>query len=225
MLFSKTVQEIDYQTYGSIQHIKNMRQIMRGVPYPFGHQHREWEYGITLEALRQNDARTVLEVGGGGSLFAVAASWIDMQVLQLDPGSMDHFVVPQSRWLKRPLPTVVIDFFEYPLEESTLFDAVTCISVIEHVGTTDDALRFFNELCRHVKPGGLLSITTDFHPSGKGMFGGHHRTYNTEMINDLIKEGKQLGMKVFGAKPDYSHFEPNVYDLYTFASLSMRKAE
>jgi len=94
--------------------------------------------------------------------------------------------------------------------------------VIEHV---PGHFTFFDKLQKHVKPGGLLCLTTDFHPSGVGIFDGHNRTYNAEMMQDFIEIAWGNGFEVFGDEPDYQHFETFIFNLYSFACLVMRKDE
>lgn len=223
MLFCKTLELVDYQRFDrSIQHIKNMQSVMSGVPVRFEHPHRTWEYGLTLEALRQNGAKTVLDVGGGGSLFAPAATWIGMEVRQVDPGDHGEAITQQSKHLGKILGFVQMDFMDYPLPPNNqyCYDAVTCLSVIEHV--PDDTL-FFAKLAEHVRPGGLLCLTTDFHPSGEAVSAGHLRSYNAQNMHEWIKLADPIfEMTPFGDTPDYEYFEPFVYD-YTFAALVLKK--
>lgn len=223
MQFNKTLELVDYQRFDrSIQHIKNMQSVMSGLNVRFEHSHRTWEYGLVLEALRQNGTKTVLDVGGGGSLFAPAAAWIDMEVMQVDPGDVGEWITQQSEHIHKELPFAQIDFMDFPvlIGNEYLFDAVTCLSVIEHVA---DDTSFFAKLAEQVKPGGLVCITTDFHPSGEAVSAGHLRTYNAQNMIEWIKLAEPIFQMVpFGDAPDYTYFEPFVYD-YTFAALVLRK--
>ncbi len=43
------------------------------------------------------------------------------------------------------------------------------------------------------------------------------------MMQAMISEAELCGFEVFGDTPDYTHFEPNVAGLYTFASLALKR--
>lgn len=68
--------------------------------------------------------------------------------------------------------------------ESDYFDRVICTSVIEHI--KDDPMVTIRELLRVLKPGGLLSITTDIN-RGDGSYSFHPTVFNV-----LI--GRNLGL-------------------------------
>ncbi len=169
MRFNKTIEASDYGLSDTFQHIQNMTAILSGAYTPWGTEHRRWEYGIVLEALRQVNAKTVLEVGGGSSMFAASAIWAGFEVTVVDP---------------------------------------------------EDYTAMFEQ---QVKPGGLLCLTTDFHPSGQVQMGGHLRTYNEISLWQLRSFARTKGFDVFGDAPDYDHFEQNVHGLYTFASLFLQR--
>jgi len=102
MRYCKTIELSDYDKTDTFQHILNIKATfdISQAPYGWGHAHRAWEYAMVLSALRENGAKTVLDVGGGGSIFATSAKWIGMEVLQLDPGYWEDTIASQSRVLK-----------------------------------------------------------------------------------------------------------------------------
>lgn len=218
MRYSKTIELSDYETSDTFQHIDNMRGILEGAYTGWGTEHRRWEYGIGLALLRQEQAKTVLEVGGGSSLFAASAIWMEMDVKVVDPDDYRSMFEQQSQRIGKTIPFIHQDFFNYP--EGEQFDAVVCISTIEHVPNDAD---FFLKLLRYVKPGGLLYLTTDFHDSGVALFGGHNRTYNAEMLMSLIALAQETGFEILGEAPDYQAFQPLVHGMYTFASLALKR--
>lgn len=220
MRFCKTIELGDYQFSDTFQHIDNMRRVLEGVYTPWTTEFRRWEYGVVLDALRRNKAKTVLEVGGGSSLFSASAIQMGLDAAVVDPDNYVNMFQQQGERIGKEIPFINMNFFNYP--EENQFDAVTCISVIEHV---PDHVNFFLKLLRHVKPSGLLCLTTDFHPSGGAVFGGHDRTYNENMLFDFIDLAQSQGFEIFGNEPDYNHFEPLVFNLYSFACMVMRKDE
>ena len=215
---SKTLQQTDYKDFDEHQHVLNIRNSLRSYTR-YEHQHRKWEYGIALKALRDNNTQTVLDVGGSGSVFAPAAVYLYMYVTQIDPASMEQHVDNQSREIDKPLPYIKQDFLEW--KSNTKYDAVISLSVLEHIPVEREK-EFFIKMMQYVKVGGLVILTVDFHPSGQIQNAGHFRTYNIESLNKIIKLAKETGFEYFGGKPDYSNFDVNV-NTYTFASLVMRR--
>lgn len=192
--------------------VRDVHRQLAGVPHRFEHPLRAWEYGLTLSALRSHGCRSVLDVGGGGSVFAQAA--LGMEVVQVDPGDCAAWVAAQSEHTGRPVTYHQRDVMEY--DDRRLYDAVTCLSVLEHV---EDDGAFFQRLQGFVKPGGLLALTVDFWPDGAPQVAGHLRTYNVGRLSRLVDAAP--GFELLGP-PDYTDRGAHVYG-YTFASLVLRK--
>jgi ubiquinone/menaquinone biosynthesis C-methylase UbiE len=67
-----------------------------------------------------------------------------------------------------------------------MFDAISCISVLEHLPAPADQAAL-NELLRVLKPGGVLVFTVDFTPpTGKAS----HLEHYAQRIVDLARQGK-----------------------------------
>lgn len=187
-----------------------------GISHRFEHPLRAWEYGLALDALKANGCRSVLDVGGGGSAFAPAAATMGMEVTQVDPGDCSAWVSAQAERIRKPLPYHQAEVMTF--EGGQLYDAVTCLSVLEHV---EDDGAFFARLQRFLRPGGLLILTVDFWPDGKPQVDGHLRTYNVARLSQLIDLAP--GFELLGP-PDYADRGAHVYG-YTFASLVLRKGK
>jgi SAM-dependent methyltransferase len=213
MKFCKTLSPADYEVVLEMQHAKNIKNVFDGY-VSWHHEHRAWEYGIVLRALRDHRCVTVLDVGGGGSAFAPAATWVGMQVSVVDPEGHQDWVRRQNEKMGKQIAYEQADFMNYVGGE---FDAVTCISVLEHV--PDDAA-FFKKLVSHVKPGGILALTVDFWPDGGVKTHAHLRTYNAARLMELARSVE--GLEPVGGV-DYGHIGPYVNG-YTFASLILKKA-
>lgn len=220
MIYSKTLELEDYAYLPESKLIHKMKQRLDGVAgYRFEHPHRAWEYGIILNALVKNNSKCIIDVGGGGSLFAPLATSLGIKVLQIDPEDYSKWAGEQSAVLKEPLPYLLMDFFEYQTDEE--FDAVTSISVLEHI---PNDIGFFQRLCAFVKPGGLLAMTVDFHPSGAVRVDGHLRTYNNNSIENLISIAKEVGFELYGGTSKYNYQQEHVNN-YTFASMIFSRSE
>lgn len=217
-IINKTMQAqdlvlLDYQ----IQHINNINALLSGTQRRFEHPFRVWEYGLTLDIIRANNIKTVLDVGGGGSIFAPALAWLDIDTLQVDPGDVGQWIKNQEQVINKSLPFQQLDFFNFNKTEE--YDAVVCLSVIEHV---PDDFDFFERLGTFVKKGGFLILTTDFHPSGKAQVDGHIRTYNSKMLLELalVLSPHFIFHKNF---PDYTYNDTLPVNNYTFASLVLER--
>lgn len=227
MIYCKTLDEQDYGVITEIQHAQNINNMLisRGAAHRFEHPHRAWEYGIVLHALRENNTDDVLDVGGGGSAFAPMCAWLDMEVVQVDPGDCAAWVERQNIELGLNVRYKQLDFYEFKHSSNvnnrrqTKWDAVTCISTLEHIPT--DVL-FFKKLLTHVRKNGLVAITVDFHPLGEQMLGGHLRTYREVDLVPFIMAADEAGFDLFGKDMDYVWRGPAVND-YTFASLIMKR--
>jgi len=210
--YCRTLRTEDYDVLHEARHVRSIRDIVQAGR--FEHAHRAWEYGLVLHALREYGCRTVLDVGGGGSVFAPAAAWLGMDVTQVDPGDCSRWVAEQSRRIGRELRYVQQNFADYAGED--LYDAVVSVSVLEHV--PDDAA-FFRRMANRVRPGGVLVITVDYWPDGAQKCGGHLRTYNAErlkMLAESVEGFSTAGSLEYGAcKPDVNG--------YSFASLVLRR--
>lgn len=223
-VYNKTIEESDYGIDDTFQHIDNMRGVLSGAPYGWGSEYRRWEYGMVLSVLRANNVETVLDVGGGSSMFAAAAMWMDMKVTVVDPHDYSDWFIEHGQRIGKPIHFIRDDFMNFnpePLSEK-IFDAVVCISVLEHV---PDDTAFFLKLLSHVKPGGIMMMTTDFHPSGNIIVGGHLRTYNKERLVELRKLARTEGFTPYGGKSDYDTFNPVIDGGYSFASLTLKKSK
>ncbi len=219
MIYNKTLDVKDYENLKSEEaHINHMKYIFANTPYSFEHKHRMWEYSIILKALRENGTNTLLDVGGGASLFAPACAYDRIDVTQIDKEDRANWVSKQNERLieSRQIKYFQSDFltFTQPLNQ---FDAVTAISVLEHVRLD---LVFFRKMLRLVRPGGLVGITVDFHPDGKQMVEHHLRTYRTVDLAPFLSSDSTFA--IFGEDIDYTWRGPDVND-YTFASVILRK--
>lgn len=109
------------------------------------------------------------------------------------------------------------------------FDAVTCLSVIEH-GV--DLWRYFQEMSRIIAPGGLLITSTDYWEApvdtrGQSAYGVPIHIFTRPEILAAIELARRFDFEPL-AEPDLGVAERVVqwkpYDLrYTFAIFSLRK--
>ncbi len=109
------------------------------------------------------------------------------------------------------------------------FDAVTCMSVIEHGVPLEAYLR---EMHRVLKPGGLLITSTDYYPApidtrDKFAHGAPIRIFSKEEMERIFAEAKACGFEATGEVELDATGRPirwELYDLdYTFLIFTLRK--
>ena len=111
------------------------------------------------------------------------------------------------------------------------FDAIACMSVIEH-GVPLGA--YFREAYRLLKPGGLLITSTDYFPepvdtSGKSAHGAPIKIFSRREVQDMLDQARTCGFDQT-AEIDLDCAQPavrwDVYDLeYTFLIFTLRKRQ
>jgi SAM-dependent methyltransferase len=157
-----------------------------GAPFPDGAEYRKhWEIAMTALALSRagllNERAEILGVGAGNepTLF-----WLTNHVrrvfatdLYLDPAEWEQsadasmLLHPEIHWPGpwRPRRLVVqhMDARELGYEAES-FDAIFSSSSLEHFGDRGDVARAVGEMHRVLRPGGLLSISTELRLQGPG---------------------------------------------------------
>jgi ubiquinone/menaquinone biosynthesis C-methylase UbiE len=107
------------------------------------------------------------------------------------------------------------------------FDAVTCLSVVEH-GVNIEA--YFREMARIVKPGGLLVTSTDYYETpvdtfGRSAYGVPIRIFDRAAILDAFAIAKRYGFELLSpidltARDKVVHWTQHGLS-YTFIVFSM----
>jgi len=222
MNYCKTVEQRDYQMIAETSRVTETMHLLGTSQRALDNPHRIWEYGIALRALVEHGAENVLDVGGGGSLFAPSAAAYGMRVVVVDPLDYGLVTQVQARLLgNKQLSYVRADFTDYTSDET--FDAVTSISVLEHI---EDDRFFFKKLASYVRPDGILAITCDFWLDQAAKVGGHLRTYDKERLMSLIQSVGDEFTAV--GEPDYDRPQGNVspdgVHSYTFASVVLKRS-
>jgi 2-polyprenyl-3-methyl-5-hydroxy-6-metoxy-1,4-benzoquinol methylase len=144
---------------------------------------RIFEYPLTIAALAELPVPCrIADVGGTSSLLPLELTSLghEVHVLDLRPCSLKHPC----------LFTHQINLFDNKFEDN-FFDAVTCISVIEHVGLPryggearpDADFEMMKEFARLIRPKGRLIISA---PYGKG--------------HDPGTEGAPMGYRIYDRK-------------------------
>lgn len=155
-----------------------------GPQFPRDREYRKyWEMAMSARAMHGagvlHDRAQVLGVGAGNepTIF-----WLTNHVgrvfatdLYADAGPWSVFAHPSMLtapgrhspypWNPRRLVVQHMNALELGYEDET-FDAIFSSSSIEHFGTYDDVRRSAEEMFRVLKPGGLLTLSTEFRVEG-----------------------------------------------------------
>lgn len=172
-MLSKSIEPADYkELQDGLKLLFKGEGTLRGegVPYYMPHHHRKWEYGSAAQAYLNSYGptitRTILDVGCGSGLLGPSL-FLGTKAIILEIDT-DHRLLET-----RPLLGTFLDEKEaHRLQyrhgsivdkQPAQFDAVFCISVIEHV-PEDLQDQAWANLASLVLPGGILVVTTDFGP-------------------------------------------------------------
>jgi ubiquinone/menaquinone biosynthesis C-methylase UbiE len=169
---------------GLIRSIFAHELVQFGQSFPRGYEYRKyWEVAMAMRALDDfgtlHDGAEILGVAAGreASIF-----WLTSKVrrvfatdLYLDPGEWKHtadagmLVDPGQYWpgAWNPRRLVVQHMNALDLQyEDASFDGIFSSSSIEHFGDFEDVQRAMKEMFRVLKPGGVLTVSTEFRLEG-----------------------------------------------------------
>lgn len=188
------------------------------------HPIRAWEYSQALKALDlwiglhdPLESLLIADIGGAGSNF-----WHTFRHYTTKPATA---IDPNHVWSSAEEAAL---FFRDTLSAfkqqnpDQRFDAVFCLSVIEHV-PSKELQQFERDLCSLVKPGGLLVLTCDVgekHPDVCHFYWMRERIYTPAGLAALaiVLQG-MYGMQPL-TPPAFRWEGPTVYD-YTVGCVAM----
>lgn len=213
------------------QHMLVTEQTLQGQ-----HQVRAWEYSQALKALDLHQADVdgplgpplIADIGGAGSNFwQTLTCYTSQPITRIDPnhewGAGDqpaqHFRETLEEYLSAPV--IGTD----GKRRRHQFDAVFCLSVIEHV-PSKSLQDFERDLVSLVKPGGLLVLTCDAgesHPDTYHFHWMRERIYTPAGLQALCMVFEQSYGMFMLTGADFAWHGPTAYDEYTVASLAFTK--
>jgi SAM-dependent methyltransferase len=186
---------------------------------------KNWDSLAALDAILRETDPTSAVFDAGGELYSMILPWLFLYGYRnLIAGNL-AFDQTERRGpiVYRRSDITKTDF------ASATFDAITCLSVIEH-GVDLDA--YFAEMARIIKPGGLLVTSTDYYETkvdtrGLVAFGAPIHVFTREEIAGALEVARRRGFELTSPL-DLSSGEPVIhwteYDLrYTFLLFSLRK--
>jgi SAM-dependent methyltransferase len=160
---------------------------------------RPVEYSFAFRYLNELQPQTVLDVGSGRSAFPALLRTCGFVVTATD-NIRDYW--PRGMF-NQHWHVLDDDVMASKLPDET-FDAVACVSVLEHIG---DPLKAVASMRRVLKPGGALILTTPFgakpHPnvySIPGSYGARNPYPCRQSSTDDLTRWLALGFRVHAAE-------------------------
>lgn len=229
MIFVNTLQQSDYQYIQDGVKIAKatIKQLMdNGAHIVIACEQRWWEYGSGIQLLLNHFGSEkeidVLDVGSGWSGFGPAVRmFFNGYVSEYEP-------VAQYRNDRRTTINALRQygkadrFFIHDFSLETMpaqdYDAVFCISVLEHVSKKTE-IECWKNLASKVRPGGIMFITCDVveDPTKPHIYDEMREmpNYTLENMRDRVKMlVEECNMKTIGM-PDYIYHGNMVHD-FTF---------
>ncbi len=147
--------ELERPDYRAV--LERMDLLLARAPGAYLHPGKRWEYPWALERAGLIPGERVLDAGCGRSVFPLYLAALGVRATALDLDLDPRLGEP----LDLPVGWVPGDLTAMPLPDGA-FDAVFCISVIEHLPEACIPVAM-SELRRVLRPGGRLLLTTDFY--------------------------------------------------------------
>src|SRR5712675_1367927 len=238
MIFSKVMEQKDYDELGKeLIIVKHIAEACGGWP-SVQHMHRQWEYSLMILAFEEwiknknvTDQFLVADVGGGIGFTTPIFAAFNCDVVMYEPwvsGDESAKFWDQVNTLQNNLKKQNVIKLEnralcnlLPIDRRT-YDAAFCISTLEHIGEYQKA---FIDLLSMVKQGGLVFLTTDYgdhefddYPHA-GLRAG--KMFTSATYHELIEIAISRGFNVLGYEWYYNWKEEyRMVNHYGFASLS-----
>ncbi|HUF08236.1 MAG TPA: class I SAM-dependent methyltransferase [Rhodothermales bacterium] len=195
-----------------------------GLPSNPDHE-KNWDSLAALDLILNSTENNAQILDAGGERYSMITPWLYMYGYNnLHVGNIT-FGKPSRRG---PIRYLYCDITQTDFESDS-FDAITCLSVIEH-GV--DAEAYFREMSRILKPGAVLITSTDyFEPKvetgDKEAYGTPVRVFCKREIVELLSAAAQFGLIPTGSIDltcNESVVEWERLNLaYTFVVFSLRK--
>jgi len=182
--------------------------------YVLQHPVKFWEYCRVLDMLQPQAGERILDVGGGSSPFSfyLASLGCNVDIADYEAVSRGRSIIDNSGEVAAErgwsLGARHSDAADLPHDDG-VFDAVTSISVLEHVGPLARQHRVFREAFRVLRPGGVFAITFDY-----GRLRGTRGHYPVRCSADIHRLLAGIGFTVIGNTDwlDVDYTDPGVVE-------------
>jgi SAM-dependent methyltransferase len=164
--------------------VASMQRLIEEFPGFYLHPCKQWEYPWALENAGLGLNSRVLDVGCGASILPLYLDRLGHRVVACDI-DLDWGLVEQT-----PIPYLKADLTHLPFENAQ-FEAVFCISVIEHLAR-EQMTGALSELGRVLRTGGRLLLTTYFYQDHRASLTycgpGNHSAVNWNIFDRNLLE-------------------------------------
>jgi len=186
---------------------------------------KNWDHLAAVSIILGNTTATARILDAGGEIYSNVLPALFLYGYRNLHGINLSFSAPTRRGPIRYIPG---DLTRTPYRDG-FFDAITCLSVIEHGVPLD---RYFREMFRLLKPKGLLITSTDYYPTlietrGQSAHGMPIRIFSKPEIQAALEVAQSAGFELTGEidleceeKP--IRWEPFGLE-YTFLLFTLRK--
>lgn len=162
-------------------------QYLQVCRWPF----RKLEYSFALDALCQHlkPGDRYLDAGCGVTPLShvIAANGVRTDACDLDEQVVRKLDLLDADAIYGSHVTLSCQCLTRTSYGDNTFDAISCISVLEHIPAPDDQAAL-HEMLRILKTGGVLVLTVDYTPPHTGMRGGHLWHYAARCL-ELARSG------------------------------------
>lgn len=206
--------------------IEEHTDIIRKLGFPErSDKSKNWDTLIAYSEIIKNSAKESYILDAGSEVYSMILPWLFLS------GFRNLFGINLVFSSKFKRGTIKYNYGDITATEfeSNTFDAITCLSVIEH-GV--DLEKLFKEMNRILRINGILVLSTDYYETtidsnGKHEYGHQIKIFNKEELRDLIQIARKNNFQIT-SEIDLNCNEKAVrwekFDLdYTFICLSFRK--
>jgi SAM-dependent methyltransferase len=154
---------------------------------------KNWDALIALDLILRNTSPASAVLDAGAEVYSPLLKWLYWYGYRNLHGINLVFDGPFKRG---PISYVPGDITQSPYPDAR-FDAITCLSVIEH-GV--DVPAFLRESHRILRPGGLLVISCDYHAdptptAGQTAYGMPVHVFNRAEIESVLTTARDIGFE------------------------------
>jgi len=188
-------------------------------------EEKNWDHLAAVSTILANTARSARILDAGAEIYSNVLSTLFLYGYRELHGINLSFSAPTRRGPIRYIPG---DLTHTPYPDS-FFDAITCLSVIEHGVPLPE---YFREMYRLLKANGLLITSTDYHPipidtRGQMTHGTPIKIFSRADIESALELAKAAGFELTGQVDLSSEETPIRWEPfgleYTFLLFTLRK--
>lgn len=188
---------------------------------------KNWDHLAAVSTILAHTQRNARVLDAGAEIYSNVLPALFLYGYHDLHGVNLTFPAPTRRGPIRYIPG---DLTRTPYPDAS-FDAITCMSVIEH-GVPLDA--YFREAYRLLKPGGLLITSTDYYPTpvdtrGQAVHGAPIKIFSRHELESMLELARSTGFELTGPINLECQEKPIRWEQfaleYTFVLFTLRKPQ